>query len=371
MKPKQISKESPFVDLGLTVKSTLALLNEFETSLNAHPPKAQKKPQDPPNILNLVGDSAKLLKAQVTKLSLLVLNKPFSPTAITRILGEISRGCLPGLMTAADLVTEKEDGHVLFHNIRGPIRGLFRQMVDLILQVPLHESDVDSVEKTDGGTLASTGMVWETCDRLVRMSNTGLVGIIVQQAQEYRDLLQDAISELKEWTEGAKGPGSDLPDPFQDIPEMRQYGLDAWAENLEGDATGHTGVSGKNDPILRTQVEQIVKTLQRVDLIYPPIIKRRLKRFPAVPGSTPPCSEQTQLQLLDSTMNTLKLIPEEVDELAAACYQGDLEEMRSQLANVCERAVKTMQGLSLTWQAEPDEFTEWSKKWVETLGLSQ
>ncbi len=270
-------------------------------------------------------------------------------------------------MTAADLVREKEDGHILFYNIRTPIRRLFRQMIDLVGEVPLHESDVAAVKKTDRGTLASTGVVWETCDLLIGMGETGLVGIVVQQAQEYRDLLQDAITELKEWTEGAKGPESNLPDPFEEVPEMGEYSISSWAENQEGDPFGYPSVMPENDLGLRAQMEEVVKKLQRVDLIYPPIIKRRLKRFPAVPASTEHCQGQTQLELLDIAMNILKLIPEEVDELAATCYQGDHEETKLQLANVCDRAVKTMEGLSLNWQAEPDEFTEWSKKWLHIM----
>ncbi|KAI9841284.1 MAG: hypothetical protein M1830_007867, partial [Pleopsidium flavum] len=206
----QFVTENAFGELGLTVTSTFSLLSQFITSLDARSIKAPERPKDPPNTLNLIGDSAKLLKAQVTKLSLLVLNRPFTPTAITRILRDISTGCLPALMGATDLVRQKEDGHILFYIIRAPIRRLFRQMINLMGEVPLHETQVDAVKKTDRGTLVSTGIVWETCDLLIEMEKTGLVGIVVQQAQEYRDLLQDAIAELKEWTESAKRPELNL-----------------------------------------------------------------------------------------------------------------------------------------------------------------
>ena len=355
MTSKKFATQADFADLSGTVTSTVSLLDQFVASLNARTSDAPERPHDPPNFLNLIVDSAKLLKAQVTKLSLLVLNKPFTPTAITKIVRDISTGCLPALMTAADLVREKEEGSILFQTVRSTISRVFVQTIDLLREISLRESDVDAVRNNDRGTLASTGLVWGTCDYLIAKGDTGLAGIVVQRAQEYRELLQDAITELREWKEESKGTGSGSSD----------RGEDSLSE--EDPLSLHTAFP-KDDPILRAQVEEVVKKLQHVDLIYPPIIKRRLKRLPILPNSTDQC-RNTQLEVLDEVMSSLKLIPEEVDELAGFCYQQNHQEIKVKLAKVCELAVKTMDRLSLDWEAESDEFTKWSKRWLELMDL--
>lgn len=340
-------------DLSSTVTSTISLLNQFVASLNASTIDVAERPHEPPNLLNLIADSAKLLKAQVTKMSLLVLNKPFTPTAITKIMRDMSTGCLPALMTAADLVREKEEGRILFHTVRSTISRLFIQTIDLLREVPLRESDLDAVRGSDRGTLASTGVIWGTSDSLIAIGDTGLAGIVVQQAQEYRDLLQDAITELREWKEEGKGMDPNCSGPDEDSAS-------------EEDPFRMPSAIPEDDPILRAQVEEVVKKLRHIDLIYPPIIKRRLKRLPLVSSLTER-SENTQLDVLDEVIGYLKLIPAEVDELAGFCYQQNHEEITSQLAKVCDLAAKTMARLSLNWQAESDEFTKWSKRWLEMM----
>lgn len=238
-------------------------------------------------------------------------------------------------------------------SVRTTIRRLFGQVTNLVREIPLRQEDVDAVRDADKSTLASTAMVWGTCDLLVGLGETGLVGIVVRQALEYRDLLKDAIDELKEWIEGTEG----AEDPFDE------------SDSGEDDF-GSLNIISKENPILRAQVEGIVKKLQHVDLIYPPIIKRRLRRFPPVVSAGENKQRKANLAVLDEVVGTLKLIPEEVDELAAACYQGDEDEIKSQVARVCELATKAMERLNLNWQGETDEFTAWSGKWLQAMESS-
>ena len=355
MTDRRFPTQSDFAELSSTVNSTISLLNQVVATVNARTNDAAERHHESPNFLHLIVDSARLLKAQVTKLSLLILNKPFTPTAITKIVRDASTGCLPALMTAADLVQEKEDGTILFHTIRANISRLFIQTRDLLEEVPLREADLLAVRNSDRGTLASTGLVWGTCDALIATGDTGLAGIVVQRAQEYRDLLRDAIAELREWKDGSNGTEPDFSNSDEDSTSV-------------GDPFGLPAAIPENDPILRAEVEEVVKKLQHIDLIYPPIIKRRLKRLPVIPSSANQ-AQYKRLDVLDEFMDTLKSIPEEVDELAGFCYQQNHQEIKLQLAKVCKLAAKAMEGSSLNWQAEADEFTKWSKRWLELMTL--
>ena len=53
-------------------------------------------------------------------------------------------------------------------------------------------------------SLASTGIVWECCDSIMALQRIGLHGLLVEKAREYREQLEDAIEELKDFRDGAE-----------------------------------------------------------------------------------------------------------------------------------------------------------------------
>ncbi|CAL8581242.1 hypothetical protein XPA_006943 [Xanthoria parietina] len=88
---------------------------------------------NPPNALALLHDSTSVLRAQGTKLSLLLLNKPFTPSAIASILTSISAESLPGLMTVYEICSPDVYGKVTQNEVRNQLRDLvaaIRQLAD-------------------------------------------------------------------------------------------------------------------------------------------------------------------------------------------------------------------------------------------------
>ncbi|TIA45963.1 hypothetical protein D6C83_05600 [Aureobasidium pullulans] len=82
-----------------------ALVAQFLASLapNASTDTTAQLPPNPPNPLHVLRDSATLLKAHTTKLALLLINKPFTPTAVTSVLRDATQTCLPAMMSAVEL----------------------------------------------------------------------------------------------------------------------------------------------------------------------------------------------------------------------------------------------------------------------------
>ena len=64
-----------------TASSTLALLQRCTAALVEKTDSSAPRIADAPDPLDVIHDASKLLKAHTTKLSLLVINKPFTPSA--------------------------------------------------------------------------------------------------------------------------------------------------------------------------------------------------------------------------------------------------------------------------------------------------
>src|SRR5690606_31954154 len=47
--------------------------------------------------------------------------------------------------------------------------------------------------------LVKTGRVWDSCDQLVALSQSGLVGVVAESVKRWGDLVKDAEEELKSW----------------------------------------------------------------------------------------------------------------------------------------------------------------------------
>ena len=107
--------------------TTQALLTQFLSTLS--PPSAGSSTSSPtdqqPNIdaLSLLKDASSLLKAHTTKLSLLLLNKPFTATAITRVLREIANTVVPAMMSGHQIVAARSSAHTAPRIVEAEVRG--------------------------------------------------------------------------------------------------------------------------------------------------------------------------------------------------------------------------------------------------------
>lgn len=152
----------------------------------------------------------------------------------------------------------------------------------------------------------------------------------------------------------------------------------------------------KDDKAIRDQLDVTIKNLDFIELIYQPIIKRRLKRFPApsptlsqrptspgpapsspssaaprkVPRSQsasnepynpsntattdPATTDPTIVDRLDEMMRYLQELQSETDELAAALYELDRDHA-TQLLYRCVHLAGRVGTLA--------EFTAWVRKW--------
>jgi hypothetical protein len=351
------SKQEDTVALGRTIASAQALLSQFTSASSADSATAQPIPS-PPNALHVVRDSATLLKAHVTKIALLATNKPFTPSAITKVLRELSGTCLPAMMSAVQICEQEKDtwGTTMGVEIRARVKRAFREVEVLLAEV---QSIADGNGSVAGGrnSLSATGVVWEACDALVELEKMGIAGLAVKKVEQYRDTIKDAIEELQEWREGddldSEGRGDALLDSDDE-------GVDGDNDSIE-DIFNAANSMPKDRPTLRELVQDAEGRLKKIVLLYTAIIKRRLKTFVSL-------GEDHNAHRLDELLLHLTTVPDLIDELAGAFYDLDEKQAKSRLERCIAEARSAGDVAALSWKQGEDEFTAWHKKWTEAVG---
>lgn len=332
------------------IQSTQALLQQFISSLHSI---ETNRLDSAPNPLHVLRDSAKLLKAHTTKLSLLAINTPFTPSEITKILRELAGTCLPAMMSAVQICEQEKStwGSSMGREVKNRVRRVFREVENLLKELKSIADGNGQGATKARDSLASTGVVWESCDALIELERLGVAGLAVKKAEEYRDTIKDAIAELQEWKD-------DVDDAL----------LDSGDDDVDGDADSlddifHAANSCPKDrPELKELLDVATGKLKKIVFLYTAIGKRRFKTF----GSKP-LEDSRSVQDLDHILQRLHSLQEDVDDIAAGFYDLD-EDAVKQVLNKCVADAREISNLArLDWRAQEDEFTAWRDKWDEAL----
>lgn len=341
--------------LAALLASTKHLLQQFSANLLTTPSEtlSTQTSSGSPDPLAVLKDSATLLKAHTTKLGLLLLNKPFTPSAVTKVLLEVSRTCIPAMMSAVEILGTTY-GVTVEAEVRGSVRQTFIAVQELCKDIEAVSTSPDKqdLKKQSDSTLASTGQVWSACDNMLELVKLGPAGIVCKKAEEHRQLLRDAIEELKEFsTEEDEGyDDDDVSDQDSDV------------------RFGPSKVPSSR-PELRAQVQSSAKKLGLLDVAVKAVTKRRLKSFPF----SLTASNAKAIKQLDTVMGCLKELPDEVDELAGRFYELNETGATAQL-DVCVATLsKAVTLVKDGWLGDPPDaseekpFTEWVDKWKAAL----
>ncbi|KAH0281364.1 hypothetical protein KCU91_g307, partial [Aureobasidium melanogenum] len=350
------------IDLAQTQR---ALVAQYLATLapNASSDPSSQLPPNPPNPLHVLRDSATLLKAHTTKLALLLINKPFTPTAVTSVLRDATQTCLPAMMSAVELCRPDIWGVFLHHQVVAKVRTVMREMVSFLEEV-LDVAREENSSNHSKSTLASTGVLWEACDALILLEKTGIAGLAVLKAQELRDTINDAIEELKEWEEG-DGDDDDDEDDEDDEDDADSTSDDQHERDDQDEFDDMFSAANKlpKDRLdLKERLQTAADKLKKIQFLYAAITKRRLKTF------TPDvASKKVNILTLDKLMHLLKELPESVDDLANAFYELDADQVDTILNTCIDNACSAADLLKTDWNDKDDEFTAWVTKWTSVV----
>lgn len=360
--------------LSTILATSLALLEQFQGALSpSATASTTEKPSKDASALPLLSASSAALKAQVTKLSLLAINPPFTHSAVTGVLRACNDSVLPSLVTAALLVTPAEYTKAFHTEVLLLVRTTLAEFTTLVQQVKniaekknqakkddpkKKEGDLSKAEK-DAVTLAA-GRVWDACDAVTEVATKGVVGFVMRRVEEWRDLVKDAVDEIEGWDPEEEDDGF-----FDDL-----MGGDKGDEE-DGADEEEDGDDDEENAALQEEKKSTLRFLKPVMQVYPAIVTYRLKKAGDAPLSSP-----NGVAKLESLMLNLQSIPEQVDEVAGALYEGNTSKSAEFLKKIQKSASQAVETVTLPWDAADgvegekpaeDKFTVWSRTWFKVM----
>lgn len=365
--------------LSVVLTTTLSLLDQFQHAVQSATQNPASNEVTGKDALPLLTTSSNALKSQVTKLSLLTITPPFTPSAVCTVLSALNESVLPSLATGALLVTPNEYTKAFHAEIQILTKTAFKELSSLIVEVNTVAEKLDkptsegqkkgdelSKPEKDVVTIA-TGRVWDSCDTLIDIGTNGVVGFVIRRVEEWRDLVRDAVEEIEEWDPDEDGDGF-----FDDL-----LGDDAKQASGNGDTKDSDEEDDDDDDnededtaASHANKKSALRILKPVAQIYPAIVANRLKKAGDVPMSS-----DSGARKLESLMANLQSIPEDIDEVAGALYEANWGKYTQFRGKVKHDAAKAVNLVALPWNAKDDadgqkmedKFTVWSKTWLNVM----
>lgn len=313
----------------------------------------------------LARDSASLIRAHSTKLSLLMINEPFTPSALITVIRDLTAGPIPGLASALESCTSAQYTSVFRRELAWRCRTVLMELGHLLQKIPKDGKSLSAAEQGkfksgDKGSVALTGVLWSACDGVTTLANMGVAGFFVKKAEEWRDTLKDVMEELKEW--GEEEPDDEDDDNDDDDDDVDELGDQLGASNLSDSQdmiddllNAHRTIPRADPDRIRPRLETSLKRLRLVVLLYQAIVKRRVKKLPALPATA-------VAQRLDEAAAMLQLLPDRFGDLAAAFYELQAADIDAAMDQCFRDATAVSELLGQSWDGGKDEFTEWTDK---------
>jgi hypothetical protein len=318
-----------------------------------------------------LSDAPKVLRAQTTKLGLLLINKPLTPSAIHAILTDIESRVLPAFFASAEQVFGRRAvfGDAFAFEVVDLMRGILGGMEPLMATVDAVMIERRGLSKEQ--VLAVVGKVFSACDDITMLTADGVVGLLLKKVKAQVNLIEDAIAELQEWgediDEDAREEGN-TEDEDANSEREREKSLEEMTAGLSLQGSGQL-------PGYRTDlVELLPEATRRADLsakLCQALSKRRIKKFKfQSPPFASPDVEAAQVkgvEVLHQVLLHATGIQGDIDEVAAGFYDLDADMVKINLVSLTKHA-KSISGLiTQTWDGHDDDFTDWLATWERLL----
>lgn len=380
-------------DLSSLVDSAVTLIQSLEVSLkdvvdsnsdsgpSADKWAASRTPEDdakPLDCLALSRDSATLIKAHATKISLFIINEPFTPSAISTVLRQLIQEPIPAIASAVQLCHADSYTRLIRRDLAWRCGRVLKETRELIQKIP-KDGKVLPKEKRDGpssakggkGSIMATGVLWNVCDEVINFANLGVVGHLVHRAEHFRDTLKDVMEELKEWSEEQDedddGDGEDSDDAGdgqdQDVQDLADgvSNTHISTQAMIDDLMNSNTVIPRDDPDkIRDRLESTLRRLRLTVLLFQALIKRRLKTVPKLPLA--PKDDSVVVSRLDEVLPLLRKMADRFNSLAVAFYDLDSAEITRLMDQCFFDAFAVSELLAKPWSGQKDEFTDWVAK---------
>jgi hypothetical protein len=350
--------------LRATLTTSITLCQRFAAFLV---PTAQietpRADAETPSPLLLLEAAVTTLRAQVTKLSLLAITAPFTPSAVTTCLNPLNESILTSLLTASLLTTSELTTASFSTECRNLAAVALRDLQALLKLLEERNAAADpTVELSEPGKRAvteATGKIWNDCDRLLPLATGGVPAYVVRKSLQWLDLMKDAVKELTEW------------DPEDDVVDDDDLLGLAQSDNENSDDTGEK-INSDRAAISAGVKEQALKVLSRIPQSIHVVIKQRLEKTLAGNDRSPDV-----LSKMDGVLSKIRHVSELIDESAEGMYLGDLElclkkagEARAETIEIVESVASPMVKSSQP-DSKEDKYIQRALEWIRQVDTGQ
>ena len=140
----------------------------------------------PLDVLAVARDSASLIRAHSTKISLLIINEPFTPSAVAGVVREVVARPVPGLASAVQACEPRRYTRAFQRELAWHAHRVFWELKELLERVP-RDGKVVAEDRRAGmggpagkGSITATGVLWSACDEVVKLCALGVGGLLCQ-----------------------------------------------------------------------------------------------------------------------------------------------------------------------------------------------
>ena len=273
------------------------------------------------------------------------------------------------------------DGSMYSNTLRSAIQMQLKDVVLALLGladcIPSDELAMRGLEGKREAVLAATGQIWQTCDQMNKIAQTGIVGVAMEKLDAYYALLKDAVEELEAWDpdqeEESLFGSSDSDSGGGALGKLN--GVTHGMKLGNGGESEPPGLDGLQIKDMHAMKETALKNLKLIRMLFPALRKRRVSTFPNLDkmSSLQFFPSKEKVEALDQVLEDLKRFSDETDEVAGALYGNNVAEVEKRLGELREMAERCIENVKKGWDGNADEFSVWSEKWIERLkvvGLS-
>ncbi|GJC90684.1 hypothetical protein ColLi_13522 [Colletotrichum liriopes] len=189
--------------LNALTDTAVALIQQLEAvllAINSGKDTPQQADTSSVDALPLARDSASLIKAHSTKISVLIINEPFTPSAIIKVLRELVSGPIPGIATAAQACDTERYTSTVRKDLSWKCYTVLKELRSLVERIPRDGKMLSTAQKSGStgtpgkGSMAATGVIWSACDEVMQFSNGGIGGCFIKKI---RDRLESCLKRLR------------------------------------------------------------------------------------------------------------------------------------------------------------------------------
>ncbi|PNP45277.1 hypothetical protein TGAM01_v209142 [Trichoderma gamsii] len=370
------SLETLIQTAGTLLKQLQDVLGEIRNKPDApSAPATSSASTTPLNALALARDSATLIRAHATKVSLLIINEPFTPSAVSSVVRELVKGPIPGLAASVQACDPNIYTLAFRRELASRCQRVMSGLAELLAKIPkdgkVLAKDKEGFGAGGKGSIASTGVLWSACDSLAALANGNVSGFFVQKMNEWKDTLNDIMEEVKEWgdeeadedDEDEDDAGDDDVDDLADAAESTHISTQNMLDDL---MSSHQSIPASDPDGIRPRLESSLRRLRLVIILYTAITKRRMKNLPSL-SKGEAASNSTTTQRLNELAPLLQKLPDSFGDLAGAFYELRPKEIDDAMDQCFLDSFAVSELLSVSWDGSRDEFTEWTEKFQKEI----